>query len=213
MGKTTAAKAFRRLGVPVYDSDSVVHEMLSAGGGAVEPVAKMFPGVVSGGAVDRTRLGDVVFGRSDKLSALEKILHPMVASQKNRFLAMSMRRRKKQVVIDSPLLFETGGDLACDITVTVSAPVFVQEQRVLARPGMSKERLGKILDSQLPDYKKRARSDFVVLTGLGQIDSFRQIYKILQKTSDWRSQKWRPGLSQLNGGRGEARRNILRRNV
>ena len=213
MGKTTAANTFRRLGVPVYDSDSVVHEMLSAGGVAVEPVAKMFPDVVSGGAVDRTRLGDAVFGRPEKLSALEKILHPMVASQKNRFLAMSMRGRKKQVVIDSPLLFETGGDFACDITVTVSAPDFVQERRVLARPGMSKERLCKILDNQMPDYKKRVRSDFVVLTGLGQIDSFRQIYKILQKTSDWRPQKWRPGLSQPNGGWGEVRPNILPRNV
>ena len=196
MGKTTAANAFRRLGVPVYDSDAMVHKLLGANGAAVESVAAAFPGVVSGGAVDRARLGEAVFGRPDKLVALEEILHPMVVDQKNRFLAATIRRRTRRVVIDSPLLFETRGDVSCDITITVSAPDFIQERRVLSRPGMSKERFNKILRSQIPDYKKRALSDFVVLTGLGRIDSLRQIYKILLVTSNWQPRKWRPGLDK-----------------
>ena len=202
MGKTTAAHGFRRLGVPVYDSDAMVHRLLGAEGGAVEKVAAAFPGVVRGGAVDRARLGEAVFGRPDKLLALERILHPMVADQKNRFLAANSRRKTSQVVIDSPLLFETGGDVSCDITITVSAPDFIQERRVLGRPGMSRRRFNKILESQMPDYKKRALSDFVILTGLGRIDRLRQIHKILLATSDWQPSKWRPGMSKRMPGGG-----------
>ncbi len=194
MGKTTAANTFRRLGVPVYDSDATVHRLLSAGGEAVASVAATFPGVVRNGAVDRAKLGAVVFGRPSKLLALEAILHPMVLDQKNRFLATTYRRRARRVVIDAPLLFETGGDVLCDIIITVSAPDFIQKKRVLNRPGMSPDRFNKILSSQMPDYKKRALSDFVVLTGLGRIDSLRQIYKILLKTSNWRPRKWQPGI-------------------
>ena len=196
MGKTTTANIFRRLGVPVYDADAMVHKLLGAEGGAVESVAAAFPGVLRGGAVDRASLGEAVFGRPDKLLALEEILHPMVADQKKRFLAANSRQRIRKVVVDSPLLFETGGDGSCDITITVSAPDFIQERRVLGRPGMSQERFNKILDSQMPDYKKRALSDFVVLTGLGRIDSLRQIYKILWATSNWQPRKWRPGLDE-----------------
>ena len=196
MGKTTAANAFRRLGVPVYDSDGMVHRLLGAGGGAVETVAAAFPGVLRGRAVDRARLGEAVFGRPEKLLALEEILHPLVLDQKNRFLAANSRRKSRHVVIDSPLLFETGGDVSCDITITVSAPDFIQERRVLSRPGMSKGRFNKILASQMPDYKKRALSDFVLLTGLGRIDSLRQIYKILLEASDRQPRKWRPGMDK-----------------
>ena len=194
MGKTTAANAFRRLGVPVYDSDAAIHKLLAADGDAVESVSAAFPGVVRDSAVDRAKLGAAVFGRPSRLLALEAILHPMIADQKNRFLATTYRRRARRVVIDAPLLFETGGDVLCDIIITVSAPDFIQKKRVLNRPGMSPDRFNKILSSQMPDYKKRALSDFVVLTGLGRIDSLRQIYKILLKTSNWRPRKWQPGI-------------------
>ncbi len=193
MGKTTAANAFRRLGVPVYDSDATVHKLLAVGGEAVGAVSKAFPGVVKGGAADRAKLGAAVFGRPPKLVALEAILHPIVMEKKNRFLAAAIRRRVRQVVIDAPLLFETGSNVSCDITITVSAPDFIQERRVLSRPGMSTERFKKILSSQMPDYEKRALSDFVVLTGLGRADSLRQIHKILLETSSWQPRKWQPG--------------------
>lgn len=199
MGKTTASNDFRRLGVAVHDADAAVHELMAAGGAAVGAVAAAFPGVEAGGAIDRARLGAAAFGAPAALRRLEGILHPMVARHKRDFLKRASRRGDRVVVLDVPLLFETGGDAACDAAITVSAPEFVQAARVLARPGMSRARLERILDAQIPDAEKRRRSDFVVPTGLGRLESLRAIRKILAEVSTWPARHWPPWTAGRRG--------------
>jgi dephospho-CoA kinase len=192
MGKTTAANNFKSLGVPVHDADGAVHSLLGPGGDAVAEIEKTFPGVVYNGAVERQRLGAIVFGDDVALSRLESILHPQVARHKHKFLARSARTGARVVVLDVPLLFETGGDKGCDGVVTVSAPAFVQAARVLARPGMTPEKLKAILTRQMPDAEKRRRADFIVPTGLGRVESLRAIRKILSTIRHWRGRHWPP---------------------
>lgn len=190
MGKTVATNDFRRLGIPVHDADGVVHELLAPGGKGAEAVRTAFSGIVSDGCIDRRRVADLVFDDDDALTCLEAILHPMVRFQERRFLATMARRRESLVVLDIPLLFETGGERRCDVVVTVSAPSFVQAARVLKRPDMTKERLVSILARQLPDAEKRWRADFVVRTGLGRSESLREIRKIVTCVRSWRGRNW-----------------------
>jgi len=185
MGKTTAAQAFRQFGVPVYDADAEVHKLMVAGGTAVAQVAKAFPGALATDPsgrdfIDRSALGGLVFGDDAALKRLERILHPLAGQAKARFLALAARRRDTMVVLDIPLLLETGGDNMCDAVVVVTAPPFVQAQRVLKRPGMTAERFQSILARQLPDLEKRLRADFVVQTGLGRAYSLRAIARIVK---------------------------------
>ena len=190
MGKTVATKNFRRLGVPVHDADGIVHELLAPGGEGVEAVRTEFPGVVSDSSIDRAKIADVVFDDTEALTRLEAILHPMVRYHERRFLSAMARRRERLVVLDVPLLFETGGERRCDGVITVSAPPFVQVARVLKRPGMTKERLIAVLARQVPDAEKRCRADFVVRTGLGQSESLRAICKIVTLVRTWRGRSW-----------------------
>ena len=162
MGKTAAARQFRRLGIPVHDSDAAVHGLMRKGGGAVAAVGKAFPGVVVDGAVDRKELGRRVYGDAAALKRLEAILHPMVRDSSRRFLGFHARQRTPAVVLDVPLLFETGGEFRCDAVAVVSAPYREQRRRVLARPGMTEQRFQEILDHQIPDYLKRRAADFVI---------------------------------------------------
>lgn len=192
MGKTVAAGDFRRLGVPVHDSDAAVHRLLAKGGAAVEQVGEAFPDVVVDGAVDRAALGKVVFGDTPALRKLESILHPMVQTEKDRFLKRIARRRVSLVVLDIPLLFETNGQVACDAVAVVSAPLRVQRQRVLARPGMTVERFESVLNYQMSDKMKRQKADFVIQTGLGRRHSLRQITAIVRMISTWEGRKWPP---------------------
>ena len=192
MGKTTAARNLLRLGVPVHDADAAVHALMAAGGGAVGPVSRAFPGVVAGGAVDRTRLGGIVFDDARALETLEAILHPMVRAAERHFLGVMARRGQPVVVLDVPLLFETGGEARCDAVINVSAPGFIQEARVLRRPGMTRERLDAILAKQMPDREKCRRADFVVQTGRGRWESLRALAKILKTVSTWRGRNWPP---------------------
>ena len=175
MGKSTAAAAFRRLRVPVHDSDAEIHKLLGPRGAAVAAVEAAFPGVVKGGAVDRQALGARVFGDPAALSRLEAILHPLVGRARERFLRTNTARGRRVVVFDIPRLYEVGADKLCDAVVVVSAPRFLQRLRVLRRPGMSEERLAAILARQMPDGEKRRRADFVVPTGLGRAESLRHI--------------------------------------
>lgn len=168
MGKSTAAAMLRRRGLPIFDADATVHKLMGPGGSAVAAVEEAFPGVVRNGAVDRPELGKRVFGDGAALKRLERIIHPRVGEAERAFLADVARRRLPMAVRDVPLLFETGGDKRCDATIVVSAPAHIQAARVLARPGMTMERLEQIRAKQMPDAQKRQRADYVVPTGLGK---------------------------------------------
>jgi dephospho-CoA kinase len=181
MGKSTAAAMLRRLGVPLFDADLVVHRLLAPSGAAVSAVSAAFPGVeTEAGGIDRVLLGQRVFADPAALRRLEAILHPMVAAEEIRFLARSRARRVRLVVLDIPLLFETGAERRCDYVLVVSAPALVQRQRVMRRPGMTEIRLAAILRKQVPDYRKRQRADFVVPTGAGRGVTLRRLKAIVR---------------------------------
>ena len=180
MGKSTAAAMLRRLGVPLFDADLVVHRLLAPSGAAVSAVSAAFPGVeTEAGGIDRVLLGQRVFADPAALRRLEAILHPMVAAEEIRFLARSRARRVRLVVLDIPLLFETGAERRCDYVLVVSAPALVQRQRVMRRPGMTEIRLAAILRKQVPDHRKRQRADFVVSTGAGRGVTLRRLKAIV----------------------------------
>jgi len=181
MGKTVAADMFRRLGVPVHDADAAVHRLLGPGGAAVGAVGAAFPGVLRDGAIDRRELGRRVFGDAAALRRLEGLLHPAVRRDQAAFLRIQARRRRGLVVLDVPLLFETGTDAACDAVAVVAAPRFVQEARVLARPGMTRERLAAIRGQQMADAEKRRRADFVIPSGLGRRETLRAVRRVITR--------------------------------
>lgn len=180
MGKTTTARMLRRLRVPVQDADAVVHGIYARDRAAIAAIEAAFPGTVRDGRVDRASLGSRVIGRPDELRRLEAIVHPRVTAARRRFLLAAALRREPVVVLDVPLLFETGGDRAVDATIVVSAPPAVQRARVLARPGMTPEKLAGILARQMPDAEKRRRADAVVPTGLGRAVALRRLKAILR---------------------------------
>lgn len=192
MGKSTAATMLRRLGVPVHDADAAVHRLLAKGGAAVPEIAQAFPNVVSGDAVDRPALGRVAFGDESALRRLEAILHPMVRRSTIRFLAAAARARRAIVVLDVPLLFESSGARNCDAVAVVSAPDFLQAQRVLRRPGMTPSRFAAILARQLPDRDKRRCADYVVTTGLGKGRTYRQLARAVRHAKRRRGRAWNP---------------------
>jgi dephospho-CoA kinase len=190
MGKSTAAADFRRLRVAVHDADETVHALMAPGGAAFAQNCQVFPGVRSKVGIDRKRLGDLVFADMAALKKLEAILHPLVRKQKTEFLKRSALRRQNLVVLDVPLLFETGGEAKCDAVVVVTAPTFVQRARVMARPGMTTEKFKSILAKQVPDLIKRRSADFVVQTGLGRIASLRKIRHIAHTAPFLKPNKW-----------------------
>jgi dephospho-CoA kinase len=198
MGKTTAAKLLRRLGVPVHEADAEVHRLLGPHGAAVEAVAKAFPGTVRDGVVDRRKLGDLVFGspNATALRRLESIVHPLVRRATARWLMHQARRRAPVVVLDVPLLFETGGPGRYDGVIVVSAPAYIQAQRVLRRPGMTEAKLAEILRRQLPDRVKRARADAVIPGALGLRPTLRGLKNALRAFR--RRQVWRPGYFNIS---------------
>jgi len=168
MGKSAVATMIGRMRIPVFDADAAVHRALAKGGAAVAPVSALFPESLNDGAIDRTVLGRLVFGRPDLLCRLEAILHPMVYRDRDRFLARQRRRRRKVAVLDVPLLLEKDGWKACDRIMVVTAPAFVQAARVLKRPGMDPSRLAAVRARQMPTWKKRVLADFVIQTGTGK---------------------------------------------
>ena len=181
MGKSTAAAMLQRLRVPLFDADRVVHGLLAPGGRAVQAVEAAFPGVkTEAGGIDRALLGQRVFADPAALDRLERIIHPMVAAEEKRFLALACARRQPIAVLDVPLLFESGGQRRCDFVVVVSASGFLQRQRVLRRPGMTQIRLAAILLKQMPDQEKRRRADFVLLTGLSRNLTLRRLSAIVR---------------------------------
>lgn len=171
MGKSTTAKMFVDAGVPVHDSDEAVHRLYA--GAAAPLVEREFPGTVIDGVVDRAVLGRRVIGDRQALKKLENIVHPLVRADADAFVSRHRAAGASLVVLDIPLLFETGGRGRVDKVAVVSAPAEIQRQRVLARPGMSEEKFAAILASQVPDEDKRRQADFVIDTGQG-LDAARQ---------------------------------------
>ena len=181
MGKSTTAAMFREAGIPVYDADAAVHDLYDVGGAAVGPVGEAFPGVVVDGRVDRERLRQRVLGQPDELKRLNAVVHPLVGRDRGGFFEAAQAAGADMVVLDIPLLFETGGHASMDAVVVVSAPEEMQRQRVLARPGMSPERLDAILAQQMADAEKRARAHFVVDTGQGLEHARDQVQAIIRE--------------------------------
>ena len=179
MGKSNAALALGRLGIPVHDADAAVHALLGPGGRAVAKVAEAFPRALAGNRIDRKILGDLVFGDTPALRRLEGILHPLVRKSSRDFLAAAGRRGARIAVLDIPLLFESGGEKTVDAVIVVSAPRQIQRQRVLARRGMTEEKFRSILARQMPDIEKRRRATYVVSTGGHRGDTFRQLKRIV----------------------------------
>ncbi|MFK0691336.1 dephospho-CoA kinase [Mesorhizobium sp. IMUNJ 23033] len=165
MGKSTTAKMFADAGVPVHDSDETVHRLYA--GKAAPLVEAAFPGATVSGVVDRTKLAGRVLGDAAALKTLEAIVHPLVRADADAFLARHRAGRAPIAVLDIPLLFETGGRNRVDKVVVVTAPPEIQRARVLARPGMSEEKLAAILAKQVPDAEKRRQADFVIDTDEG----------------------------------------------
>jgi dephospho-CoA kinase len=181
MGKTTTARLFAEEGVPVHDADGAVHALYE--GAATEHIEKEFPGTTEGGKVDRQKLGARVVGDPEAMKRLEAIVHPMVRESETKFLADVRKLGAPVVVLDIPLLFETGGEKRVDAVVVVSAPAAEQRRRVLSRPGMTEEKFEAILAKQVPDEEKRRRADFVVDSSKDIEDARTQVKAILQEVA------------------------------
>ena len=177
MGKSTVAQRFIESGIAVFDADAVVHELYD--GEAVEKIEAAFPGSTRDGSVDRARLTQLLKNDQDALARLEAIVHPMVRDRRDHFLASQEKAGARMVVLEIPLLFETGGENQVDVTVVVSAPADVQRSRVLARPGMSEAKFDALLANQMPDAEKRRRADYLVDTDRSIEDTGKEIDKLI----------------------------------
>lgn len=177
MGKSTVAAMFAAEGVPVFDADAAVHRLQGPDGALVADIEALFPGTTGAGGVDRGSLAERVLGEPEALRRLEELIHPIVAREREAFLAA--HAGAPLVLLDIPLLFEAGGSSEVDKIAVVSAPPEVQRARVLARPGMSPEKLDRILARQLPDAEKRARADFVIDTGTPVAETRRAVRRIV----------------------------------
>jgi dephospho-CoA kinase len=187
MGKSETAKLFARLGIAVYDSDAAVHRLYEPDGAAVGAIAKAFPGTVKDGRVDRTELSKHLAADKAAFKTLESIVHPLVARDQAAFLEKAAGA--EMVVLDIPLLFETGGHGRMDAVVVVSAPEGVQRERVLARPGMTPAKLDHILSRQMPDAEKRAKAHFVVETDKGLDHALEQVKAVIAALRQRRGEK------------------------
>jgi dephospho-CoA kinase len=181
MGKSTAAAAFRRARIPVFDADAAVHQLQARGGRAVRPIEAAFPGTVRDGAVDRVALRHAVLGNRDALTRLEHILHPLVEQEERAFVARAHRQGRRAVVLDIPLLFETGGDRRVDRIVVVSAPRAVQMHRIRSRRRMNPTDIAAVIARQMPDAEKRRRADVIVRTGLSRHNSLKALNRLIRE--------------------------------
>ena len=206
MGKSTAAKILRRAGLPVHDADTAVHRLMAKGGAAVGAIEAAFPGVVFDGVIDRQLLGRGVFQDPAALRRLEAILHPLVRQVALDFLKRQSRARAPLVVLDIPLLYETGGESLCDAVVVVSAPYHLQIARVMRRPNMTAAKLAGIMAQQMSDADKCILADYVVHTGLGKRESLRELLTIVRLVRSRRGRRWPIWRSPVHSGRRLERR-------
>jgi dephospho-CoA kinase len=179
MGKSTAAAAFRRARIPVFDADAEVHRMQARGGRATRAIGAAFPGTVRDGEVDRAALRRAVLGQPEALAKLEGIIHPMVREEEKAFVARARRRGARAVVLDIPLLLETDGDRRVDRIVVVSAPRDVQMHRIRGRRRMSNADIEAVIARQMPDAEKRRRADVVIPTGLSRHASLKALHRLI----------------------------------
>jgi dephospho-CoA kinase len=182
MGKSAAAEHFVRCGVPVFDADACVHQLYE--GKASGPIEVAFPGVTRGGKVDRKLLAEKIAGSQARLRQLEEIVHPMVVEAEIDFLIEQERKGAKLAVLEIPLLFETGADSRVDVTIVLSAPPHVQRERVLARPGMTVDKLEHLLARQLPDAEKQMRADYVINSGTSLEDMYAALDRLIESLQD-----------------------------
>jgi len=189
MGKSATATMFAEEGCPVYDADAEVHRLYAKGGAAVSPVEAAFPGVEEDGAINRAKLSARVVGDNEAFQRLNSIVWPLLGTARREFFRKAEDDGAAIVVLDIPLLFETGGERNMDAVVVVSAPAGVQRQRVLARQDMNEAKLDAILARQMADQEKRARAHFVVDTSRGFEAARAQVRDIIAaiKHPDWRS--------------------------
>lgn len=178
MGKSTTSAFFREAGIPVHDADAAVHRLYA--GDAVATIEAAFPGVTVDGRVDRARLGAVVLKDAEALKRLEAIIHPLVGGAEKAFRDAARARGHTMVVLDIPLLLETGGERRVDAVAVVSAPAAIQRDRVMARPGMTADKLEAILARQMPDVEKRRRAHFVIESGFGLDAARRQVSDLIR---------------------------------
>jgi len=179
MGKSTVAKAFRRARIPVFDADAAVHALQARGGRAVPAIGRAFPGTVRDGAVDRVALRAVAIPDPAAMRTLERILHPMVRAEERTFVARGRRERRPAVVLDIPLLLESGGERRVDLVLVVSAPAAVQRARVRKRRRMTETQIDAIIARQMPDAEKRRRADIVIPTGLSRHYALRRLRRLI----------------------------------
>ena len=183
MGKTETGKIFSKFGLPVYNADNAVHRLYAPGQKGAEKIKEIFPGAInSDGSVNRENLSKEVLGDTEKIKILEGIIHPLVGEDREIFFLENSDSRA--VVLDVPLLFETGGENFVDIIVVVDAPKDIQEKRVLSRTNMTKEKFEKIVAEQIPNEVKKEKADFVVDTSISIKDATRQVEAIVKKIKD-----------------------------
>ncbi len=181
MGKSTTANMFEKLGYPVFDADKQVHKLYRKGGQAVRQIAQIFPDVITNGAVNRQLLAAKISKDKTVLPRIEKIVHPMVRSLEKQFVSDQQKANSKLIILDIPLLFETGRTKDVDIIIVVSATEKQQRQRALQRPGMTQEKLDVILARQMPDKEKQRQADYVINTDKSLEDTFGQVKKLVVK--------------------------------
>lgn len=179
MGKSVLARQLRALNIPVHASDEAVHKLLGYNGAAVRKVAGLFPKALQDNRIDRKILGAIVFNDAAARKKLEKILHPMVRAESEKFLRNQRKKGRKLAVLDIPLLFETHQARRFDHIIVVTAPQFVQKRRVLSRKNMTEQRLRAILGLQMSDREKRARADTVINTALGYRATLMAVKRLL----------------------------------
>jgi len=182
MGKSTTAAMFAGLGVPVHDADATVHDLYRTD--AVAPVAVLFPEALADGVIDRKALSAALARTPERFGELEAVIHPLVRAREKAFLDAQRGSGSPLVLLDIPLLFETGGAARVDKVVVVTCDPEIQRARVLARPGMTEEKFQLILSRQMPDAEKRRRADFLIDTGKGLEAARKQVEEIVEKLTE-----------------------------
>lgn len=180
-GKSTISAMLKRARIPVFDADAAVHFLLAADVEIRTAIAEKFPTCLSNAAINRKKLGEIIFCNDADREWLENLIHPRVRAMELAFIAHHTRARTRVIVLDVPLLFETGADILCDAVLVTQCPEFLKRQRALRRPGMTPEKYTCIAARQMPDGEKIHRADFVIHTGLGKGYSARILQSLLRR--------------------------------